>query len=99
MVLWGSIEFRSAARRRAKRPVEAGYRRRRPRKAAHQSLEVEHGDGSALQPDAEQRHTVNLTTVLDRRDFGLIWSSPMQKIADDVKITLHIELVPAASRT
>ncbi len=49
------------------------------------------------QPGVEQRHTVNLTTVLDRRDFGLVWSRPTQKIADDVKITLHIELVPAAS--
>jgi polyisoprenoid-binding protein YceI len=49
------------------------------------------------QPGAVLRHTVNLTTDLDRRDFGLVWSRPMQKIADDVTITLHIELVPAAS--
>ena len=49
------------------------------------------------QPRVVQRHTINLTTVVDRRDFGLLWSRPMQKIADDVTITLHIELVPATS--
>ena len=49
------------------------------------------------QPGAEQRRTVDLTTELDRRDFGLLWSRPMQKIADDVTIRLHIELVPATS--
>jgi polyisoprenoid-binding protein YceI len=45
----------------------------------------------------EQRQIVNLETTLDRRDFGLVWSRPVQKIADDVKITLHIEWVPASS--
>jgi hypothetical protein len=40
---------------------------------------------------------VSLTTVLDRRDFGLVWSSPMQKIANPVEITLLVELVPAVS--
>ena len=49
------------------------------------------------QPRVVQRHTINLTTVVDRRDFGLLRSRPMQKIADDVTITLHIELVPATS--
>jgi polyisoprenoid-binding protein YceI len=51
----------------------------------------------APQPGAVQRHTVNLTTALDRRDFGLVWSRPMQKIADDVTIRLHIEMVPTPS--
>jgi polyisoprenoid-binding protein YceI len=46
---------------------------------------------------AEQRHVVNLETTVDRRDFGLVWSTPVQKIADDVKITLHIEWVPTLS--
>lgn len=45
----------------------------------------------------KQRHTFNLTTLLNRRDFGLVWSRPQQKIADDVNITLHIELIPASS--
>jgi polyisoprenoid-binding protein YceI len=49
------------------------------------------------QRGAEQRPTVSLTTVLDRRDFGLVWSSPIQKIANPVEIALFIELVPAAS--
>jgi polyisoprenoid-binding protein YceI len=49
------------------------------------------------QTQGEQRHTVNLTTVLDRRDFGLTWSSRVQQIADDVQITLYIELVPGSS--
>lgn len=44
-----------------------------------------------------QRHTFNLTTMLNRRDFNLVWSRPQQKIADDVQITLHIELTPASS--
>jgi polyisoprenoid-binding protein YceI len=46
---------------------------------------------------AAQRPAVDLETRLDRRDFGLIWSRPVQKIADDVKITLHIECIPASS--
>jgi len=45
----------------------------------------------------EQRHTFDLTAALNRRDFGLVWSRPMQKIADDVTIALHIELVPASA--
>lgn len=45
----------------------------------------------------EQRHILNLTTMLNRRDFSLVWSRPQQKIADDVHITLHIELTPASS--
>lgn len=44
----------------------------------------------------EQRHTFNLTTVLNRRAFGLLWSRPVQKIADDVQIALHIEVIPAS---
>lgn len=49
------------------------------------------------QTGAEQRQIVTLETTLDRRNFGLAWSRPVQKIADDVKITLHIEWVPASS--
>jgi polyisoprenoid-binding protein YceI len=49
------------------------------------------------QTGAEQRQVVNLETRLDRRDFGLVWSRLVQKIADDVKITLHVEWVPASS--
>jgi polyisoprenoid-binding protein YceI len=44
-----------------------------------------------------QRHVLNLTTVLKRHDFGMVWSRPIQVIADDVTITLHIELVPTSS--
>lgn len=47
----------------------------------------------------KQRHTFNLTTMLNRRDFSLVWSRPQQKIVDDVHITLHIELTPASSPT
>lgn len=39
----------------------------------------------------------NLTTVLNRRDFGLVWSSPQQKIADEVNIALSIEFAPVSS--
>jgi polyisoprenoid-binding protein YceI len=53
------------------------------------------------QPTAagQPRYTLNLTAVLDRRDFGLVWSRPIQQIADEVNITLHIELVPASLTT
>lgn len=44
----------------------------------------------------ELRRAFNLSAVFNRRDFGLVWSRPMQKIADEVKITLHVELVPAS---
>ena len=47
------------------------------------------------QEAGRQRHGFDLTTRLNRRDFGLVWSRPQQKIADDVSISLHIELVPA----
>ncbi|MGO8946275.1 MAG: YceI family protein [Ktedonobacterales bacterium] len=43
------------------------------------------------------RHVFNLTTMLNRRDFGLVWSRPTQQIADEVNITLHIEVTPAPS--
>ncbi len=50
------------------------------------------------QEGAEQpRHTFDLTTALNRQDFGLVWSRSTQKIADDVTIALHIELVPASA--
>ena len=51
----------------------------------------------APQEAGKERHTFNLSAVFNRRDFGLVWSRPQQKIADDVTITLHIELTPTAS--
>jgi polyisoprenoid-binding protein YceI len=49
------------------------------------------------QTPGEQRHMVNLTTEVDRRDFGLTWSRPIQQIADEVNVALAIEFVPASS--
>jgi polyisoprenoid-binding protein YceI len=43
------------------------------------------------------RHVFNLTTVLNRRDFGLVWNRPTQQVADEVNITLHIEVIPGSS--
>jgi polyisoprenoid-binding protein YceI len=38
-----------------------------------------------------------LTTVLDRRDWGLTWSRPIQQIADEVNLALTVLFVPASS--
>jgi polyisoprenoid-binding protein YceI len=49
------------------------------------------------QAQGERRRALDLETTVDRRDFGLVWSSAMQRIADDVRLTLHVELVPVDS--
>jgi polyisoprenoid-binding protein YceI len=41
--------------------------------------------------------TFNLTTMLDRRDFGLTWSRPQQKIADEVNLALTVQFIPVSS--
>ena len=38
-----------------------------------------------------------LTAVLDRRDWGLTWSRPVQQIADEVNLALTAQFVPAPS--
>ena len=38
-----------------------------------------------------------LTTVLDRRDWGLTWSRPIQQIADEVNLSITAQFVPASS--
>jgi polyisoprenoid-binding protein YceI len=45
----------------------------------------------------ESRLTFHLTTVIDRRDWGITWSRPMQKIADQVNLQLTVQFVPASS--
>jgi len=45
----------------------------------------------------ESRLAFHLTTVLDRRDWGITWSRPMQKIADQVNLELTIQFVSASS--
>ena len=45
----------------------------------------------------DSRLKFNLTTVLDRRDWGLTWSRPIQHIADQVNLALTIQFVPASS--
>ena len=45
----------------------------------------------------DSRLTFNLTTVLDRRDWGLTWSRPIQQIADEVNLALTVQFVPALS--
>ena len=39
----------------------------------------------------------NLTTVLDRRNWGLTWSRPIQRIADEVNLALTVQFVPVSS--
>lgn len=43
------------------------------------------------------RLTFNLTTVLDRRDWGLTWRRPIQQIADEVNLALTVQFVPVSS--
>jgi len=45
----------------------------------------------------DSRLTLNLTTVLDRRDWGLTWSRPIQQIADEVNLALTVQFVPVSS--
>jgi polyisoprenoid-binding protein YceI len=45
----------------------------------------------------DSKLTFNLTAVLDRRDWGLTWSRPIQQIADEINLALAIQFVPASS--
>ena len=45
----------------------------------------------------ESRLTFTLTTVLDRRDWGLTWKRPIQQIADQVNLALTVQFVPVSS--
>ena len=45
----------------------------------------------------DRRLTLNLTTVLDRRDWGLTWSRPIRQIADEVNFALTVQFVPISS--
>jgi polyisoprenoid-binding protein YceI len=47
-------------------------------------------------PTDEERRTFTLTTVLDRRDWGLTWKSAIQQIADEVNLALTAQFVPAS---
>jgi polyisoprenoid-binding protein YceI len=44
-----------------------------------------------------RNYAFTLATMLNRREFGLIWSRPQQKIADEINVTLSIQFVPASS--
>lgn len=43
----------------------------------------------------DQRIALTLTAPLNRQDFGITWSSPVIKVADDLTITLTIEATRA----
>jgi polyisoprenoid-binding protein YceI len=45
----------------------------------------------------DSRLTFNLTTVLDRREWGLNRSRPIQQIADEINLALTVQFVPASS--
>ena len=45
----------------------------------------------------ESRLTFHLTTVLDRRDWGITWKRPIQQIEDQVNLELTVQFVPASS--
>lgn len=42
------------------------------------------------------RIAFHLTGVIDRRDWGITWSRPIQKIADEVNLELNVQFVPAS---
>lgn len=48
-------------------------------------------------PADESRLTFNLTTALDRRNWGLTWKRPIQQIADEVNLALTVQFVPVSS--
>jgi polyisoprenoid-binding protein YceI len=48
------------------------------------------------QSAGDRRLTFNLTTVLHRRDWGLTWERPMQRIADEVNLALTVQFVPVS---
>jgi len=54
-------------------------------------------NGSPQAAGDTPRHTFTLTTVLNRRDFGLTWSRPQQRIADEVNLALSVQFVPVSS--
>ena len=45
----------------------------------------------------DSRLKFNLTTVLDRRDWGITWSRPIQQIADQVNLALTVQFFPVSS--
>jgi polyisoprenoid-binding protein YceI len=45
----------------------------------------------------DSRLKFNLTTMLDRRDWGLTWSRPIQQIADEVNLALTVQFVRVSS--
>jgi polyisoprenoid-binding protein YceI len=44
-------------------------------------------------PAGDRPFTINLTTVLNRRDWGLTWERPIQRIADEINVTLSVQFV------
>lgn len=44
----------------------------------------------------DEGRTFTLTTVLDRRDWGLTWKRAIQQIADEVNLALTAQFVPAS---
>jgi polyisoprenoid-binding protein YceI len=47
--------------------------------------------------EGDNRLKFHLTGVLDRREWGIIWSRPMQKIASDVNLALNVLFVQVSS--
>ena len=49
---------------------------------------IDHGAG-------QPRLRLTLSGPLNRRDFGMVWTSPVIKVADDLTVSLAIEATPA----
>lgn len=50
-----------------------------------------------LRTVGDRRFTCNLTTVLNRRDWGLTWERSIQRIADEINVALSVQFVPVSS--
>jgi polyisoprenoid-binding protein YceI len=53
--------------------------------------------GPAVAIDGSERLGLELTTTIDRHDFGVSWNAPLPKggfaVGDQVRLSAHIELV------
>jgi polyisoprenoid-binding protein YceI len=66
--------------------------------------EVTHGvslDAWNISPETAGNSQLKfrLTAVLDRRDWGISWSRPIQQIADEINLALTAQFVSAPSNT
>jgi polyisoprenoid-binding protein YceI len=45
--------------------------------------------------ESDNRLTFHIAGLIDRRDWGITWSHPIQKIAEQINLELTVQFVPA----